>query len=245
MTEPRDEELSRIYGDAEGPGPSQRVEDNILAASQRVAGARPQPAGARFARRWGAPVAIAATVVVTSTLTLMVFERKSDLDAMAPATSRAVRPAKVSPAEPKRAEPPGTPSPAKLQPIAPAPAIPPAALRRDQARQRPGESAAPSRPLGTGQPAFVPEIPRTSEVLRKAEETKPVPATADAAAGAGVPAAGASRPGVSEAGERTTPERWLQDIRKLRTEGKAAEAERELDEFRKRYPDYRLPEDLQ
>jgi len=33
-------------------------------------------------------------------------------------------------------------------------------------------------------------------------------------------------------------------IRKLKTEGKAIEAERELAEFKKRYPDYILPEDL-
>src|SRR5205809_2983 len=38
MIERRDEELSHIYRGAEGPRPPQRVDDNILAASQRVAG---------------------------------------------------------------------------------------------------------------------------------------------------------------------------------------------------------------
>jgi len=38
--------------------------------------------------------------------------------------------------------------------------------------------------------------------------------------------------------------KWLADIRQLKTEGKAIEAERELAEFKKRYPDYILPEDL-
>ncbi len=84
MIERRDEELSRIYRDADGPRPQQRVDDNILAASQRVAGAGARPAGARFARRWGTPVALAATVLVTFTLALMVFERESGLDTMAP-----------------------------------------------------------------------------------------------------------------------------------------------------------------
>ena len=59
----------------------------------------------------------------------------------------------------------------------------------------------------------------------------------------GVAAAGASGPAVSEDKDRT-PEKWLEDIRKLRTEGKTAEAERDLAEFKKRYPDYILPEDL-
>src|SRR5260221_10174319 len=69
MIEPRDEELSRIYRGADGPRPPQRVDDNIIAASQRVAG----PRRAGFARRWGVPVAAAATVLVTSTLALMVY----------------------------------------------------------------------------------------------------------------------------------------------------------------------------
>jgi hypothetical protein len=55
MTEPRDEELSSIYRDAESPRPSQRVDDNILAASQRVAGTIRRPVGFRLARRWGTP----------------------------------------------------------------------------------------------------------------------------------------------------------------------------------------------
>jgi hypothetical protein len=286
MIEPRDEELSRIYGDADGPRPAQRVDDNIIAASQRVAGAKPQPAGVRFARRWGTPFALAATVVVTFTLTLIAFERESGLDTVAPKAPRAGRPAKVSPAEPKRADHPGTP-PAVLQPIAPARPVP-----RDLVEQRPGESAVSSGGLGTKQPAFIPEVPRTSEVLRRREEAKPAPAAPAPGAsgystelpGAGqpaplqevpraearqqiraiqapAPAAGAvaesaptpqsaeaagglSRSAAAADAKERTPEKWLEDIRKLKTEGRAIEAERELAEFKKRYPDYRLPEDL-
>ena len=104
MIERRDEELSRIYGGAVGPRPPQRVDDNILAASQRVASTIRRPAGFGFARRWGTPVALAATVLVTFTLALMVFERESGLDTMAPKAPRAGRPAKVAPPEPKRTE---------------------------------------------------------------------------------------------------------------------------------------------
>jgi len=60
---------------------------------------------------------------------------------------------------------------------------------------------------------------------------------------AGALSASAGRVAVSEAKERT-PEKWLEDIRKLKTQGKTAEVERELAEFKKRHPDYRLPEDL-
>jgi TolA-binding protein len=35
---------------------------------------------------------------------------------------------------------------------------------------------------------------------------------------------------------------WLQRIAELRRQGKHEEADRELAEFRKRYPDYKIPE---
>ncbi len=278
MIEPRDEELSRIYRDAEALEPPQRVDDNILAASRRVAGARPRSERSEFARRWGAPVALAATVVVTTTLTLMVLERRSDLDAMTSAAPGADQPSKSKPAE--------------LKPAARAPAAPVARAetRRDRAEDRQSESSASSERLVTGQRGFAADVPPTPETLRKREEARPAAAApslseragadrpapspeaqraaevprqaprAPAAAGltgdantlresastlqrAGALSASAGRVAGSEAKERT-PEKWLEDIRKLKTQGKTAEVERELAEFKKRYPDYRLPDDL-
>lgn len=286
MIEPRDEELSRIYRDAEAPQPPQRVDDNILAASRRVAGVRPRPAGAGFARRWGTPVALAAAVVVTFTLTLVAFEQRSGPDIVVSEAPIADRPPKAFPAEPKLTDRLERPPPAELQPIAPAPATPPVAARRDSPAQRATGSAAPGAPPVAGRPAFVPEIPRTSEVLRKREEARPAPAAAPAAnshsseravSGQRAPVPEAQRgpevpqqaePGAAVGGLREstvlrsgvtggmsgslaapeakerTPEKWIEDIRSLKTQGKTAEVERELAEFRKRYPDYRLPEDL-
>jgi hypothetical protein len=271
MIERRDEELSHIYRDAEGARPAQRVDDNILAASQRVAGNVRRPAVFGFARRWGAPVAIAATVLVTSTLALMVYERQSGPDTIAPKAPRADRPAKVLPAEPKRAEQ-GTAAPLVLRPIAPAPPIPQSApafvpgappfpevsRKREEAKPAPaapapGANLYSSERAGATQRTPVPEAQRAFDVQQR---IRPMQAPPGAAPGAGalsqsavtredpgVAPASASRLVVSEARERT-PEKWLEDIRKLKTEGKTPEAERELGEFRKRYPDYILPEDL-
>jgi hypothetical protein len=277
MIERRDEELSHIYGGAEGPRPPQRVDDNILAASQRVASTIRRPAGFGFARRWGTPVALAATVLVTFTLAVMVFERESGLDTMAPKAPRAGRPAKVAPPEPKRTEsspvePPRADSLEKSSSVdlpraAPKPATPSpqAASRNDRVQPPTVETALSGERRATGQPARVPAIPPGVEILRRSDEAKPLPdaqraydaqqQTAPAAEAGGIREPGstpqragavsgiASRVVVSEAKERA-PEKWLDDIRRLKTEGKAAEAERELAEFRKRYPDYRLPEDL-
>jgi hypothetical protein len=41
-----------------------------------------------------------------------------------------------------------------------------------------------------------------------------------------------------------TPEAWLDDIRRLRAEGRTADAEAALGAFRRTYPDYALPADL-
>ena len=295
MIEQRDEELSRIYRDAEGPRPPQRVDDNILAASQRVAGLARRPGGIGFARRWGVPVALAATVLVTSTLALVVYERQSSVDATAPQVPRAGRPAKASPAEPKRAAQPEKSPPAELPRVAPQPAppVPQAAVPLDRAKQRTVETAFSGKGPATGRSERVPEVPRGFEILRKSEEVKPAPVApapgasvspadlpgANQAAplqdaprapeirqqappvaglasragslresgstlqGSSVAAVVGNRVAVPGAAERA-PEKWLEDIRKLKTEGKATEAERELAEFRKRYPDYRLPEDL-
>jgi len=272
MTEPRDRELSGIYREAGAPEPPQRVDDAILAASRRAAGSGPRLMGSGFARRWGTPFALAATVVVTFTLALMVFERDSDLETMTSESPPADRPASVTRAEPQRADKLAKSSAAELQQAAPAPAtpVPQAAGRRDRAEQRPSENAASSDRLGTGQPVFVPDAPRAPEALLKREKTMPAPAApaSDAqraselrqqAEPAQAPAAASDAGGLRESASTVrstgvmasrlavserTPEKWLEDIRKLKSQGKTTEAERELAAFRKRHPDYRLPEDL-
>jgi hypothetical protein len=50
-------------------------------------------------------------------------------------------------------------------------------------------------------------------------------------------------PAAAEAKART-PEAWLEEIRRLKAQGRDAEAAAELAEFRKRHPDFALPPDL-
>ena len=76
-----------------------------------------------------------------------------------------------------------------------------------------------------------------------AETTPPPPAAyADPISTNALSAAVAGR-ATPKASERT-PQAWIEDIRKLVTEGKLAQADRELVDFKKRYPDFILPEDL-
>ena len=51
--------------------------------------------------------------------------------------------------------------------------------------------------------------------------------------------------GAIQAGGDLPPEKWLERIEALRKQGKVDEAKSVLQEFRKRYPNYRLPTALQ
>ena len=57
-------------------------------------------------------------------------------------------------------------------------------------------------------------------------------------------AAPARRADSAERDAARTPEQWIADIRRLKQEGRAADAEASLAEFKKRYPYYTLPADL-
>ena len=45
-------------------------------------------------------------------------------------------------------------------------------------------------------------------------------------------------------GDEHAPERWIAEIRELKRAGRAGEAADKLVEFRKRFPSYKLPDDL-
>jgi hypothetical protein len=94
--------------------------------------------------------------------------------------------------------------------------------------------------METPRPAAKPAaVPAAVERARRAEE-----ATADAArreAPAGVVGEARVR---ALASAPITPEAWLERIAELRKQGRTREAEESLAEFKKRYPDYKIPEAL-
>lgn len=73
----------------------------------------------------------------------------------------------------------------------------------------------------------------------QARDEAPLPPAARAPAPA---AANIAQGKVAAAPE--TPEHWLERIAKLRAEGRSREADESFAEFRRRYPDYRIPDEL-
>ena len=252
MSEPQDRELSRLYREAEAAEPPRRIDDAILAASRRAVGSRPRAAGTELVRRSSAPIALAATILLTFTVTLMVFQDLPEPDPaqvlMQPgaADARAEKRAESPPAESKPAAAAETKSELLVE------------SRSDARRPRTPESPRSGERASAGEAvrdiSNGPPEKRESEPMRASRPTQPAPTTPAPSASprsettstpqsAGGVAATASRLAADETNERS-PEKWLEDIRNLKAQGKSPEAERELAEFRKRYPDYRLPEDL-
>jgi 2-oxoglutarate dehydrogenase E2 component (dihydrolipoamide succinyltransferase) len=175
----KDQRLSRIYREGAWPEPSRQIDQAILAASRRAA--REQP----FVRRWAPSFAIAATVILTSTLVLKVYQEQSGA---------------VSPTLQEKVEAPGAKQPpsaaeakaAETKP-APAPALQPAAtpqgfsstmdaaeaerlgrLQRDlDLRRSAPPSESPTPPQNYAQPAAAlkkettNEIPRAGDALQR------------------------------------------------------------------------------
>ena len=99
-------------------------------------------------------------------------------------------------------------------------------------------------PAGDGSPPAVANgvagsLPRGSAPARGAPC-----ASARCATSSAPPVAITHPPAVLLQDAQSLPQLWLKRIQLMKSEGKVKEAEEELAKFRKRYPDYPLPEEL-
>lgn len=266
-----DPKLSHAYREAAREEPPAALDAAILAAArERVA--RPQRRARASWIRWMAPASAVATLAIGVSIALLVereqpatFDESSVRPAApqpqgAPPAAEAAKAAdsavpaqtikREAPAasvrapasEPMRAAPAQPPAAAAPAPIAPAPA--PAAVTPAPAPMR----AEPVQPLNAPAAQAFPAESRE----RAAESKLSAPKAAaeanvarDAAAGAaGAPAAtGRVAPLRKQAAQRS-PQAWLEDIARLKREGRDNEATEQLAEFRKAYPAYPVPESL-
>jgi hypothetical protein len=114
--------------------------------------------------------------------------------------------------------------------------VPPAPAATPETGSKPAPSIAPERKPQA--PGVVPE-PGSQAQERRRELAREAPgARSDSAQ----PAASAARPMQVPVVE--TPERMLERIVELRRDGKHEEADRLLAEFKRKHPDYRLPENV-
>lgn len=247
MTEPDgDQKVTQAYRALGGEEPPRALDEAILAAARR------SPS------RWRVPLSIAAVLVLAVGVTLRMLPQRPDAEsvALAPQVIQTPRPAVVPEAPRDKVEqgesrPAASPADAKVarsderratlgaagararraeapprMAQAPAARAPESAERADAA----GAAAVPQGAASASAPATPPV----------ANEAPGEPAAAAAAADAQVQA-----PALAKLSEPVlTPEKWLERIAELRKQGREREAQESLAEFKKRYPDYKIPEAL-
>jgi len=108
--------------------------------------------------------------------------------------------------------------------------------KKDSAPQVELRKAKPAKPPATSAPALA---PRAADTARNMEQPEPQARSGPDAQVRGLAMRRAERGAVEEA-----PERILERIAELRRQGKQDEADKALAEFRRRYPDYRIAEEM-
>ena len=223
-----DDKVARRYRELTREEPTRAVDEAILSAARRAADTRPAPLVAPTGRRrWYFPLAAAAVIVLAVAVTVHVERQQRDAEvAEAPVRQEQSAPVQA-PAEPARpAERPraSTPEPKPKSP-------------QELRAQRNAEVLADVQKPHAAPAAPAPAPPEASARRDAITEMREAPQARAAMRSSAEATAGAVS-GLAAA----TPEQWLQGIADLKRQGKHEEAERELAEFRKRYPNYRIPE---
>lgn len=187
-------ELRARYRAASQEEPSAQVDDAVLASAHRAVRSRPRLASSPFASSWRVPLSIAAVLVVSVTVTLMVVRDERHLpSAEQDGARRKDAPAAVS------APPSATASSAARTPAGPPASAPPqretakpsqdayqgAPPQRDLSAQSEMEKRKAESPPSASAPNALPEEAPT-HALKK--EVQPFPATPPAAAPSAQPA---------------------------------------------------------
>jgi hypothetical protein len=226
----RDPDISRRYRDLGREEPPRHLDDAILAASRRDVRRKP----------WLYPVAAAAAAGVLAVAVSLHVERQPPEEVASYEPSVAAKP--EEPAKPA-AEEPAKPAPEVLA----RPAPPPAASRGERrAEKAPAPVFVPDPKPSAEKPSADAAGPgvladRRDDTRDLAKQSGAGSATAEQAPAARARAAEPQRPlAALQLDEAPLP--WLERIAKLRQEGKHEDADRALAEFRKRYPDFKIPE---
>jgi hypothetical protein len=259
-------EVSRRYREAAGEEPSARIDAAILAAARREAG---RPA---VVRNWRTPAAIAAVLVIGVSVSLLTREGIDPLPPLEQSRGQADVAKPVPPSLAMKSEPaPKARLDLRSRPSRDRSerANREVEVRPGEEAQSAGEVQSPvpeaAAPAGTAQGPSLRESPADKLPSAESGATKPTeeksPAEGYSPQGSmqeKKALADAQQEGRAQAERlrkeepvaaapavRQSPEQWLRSIEDLLRNGRPADARLQLTEFRKRYPDYRLPDALQ
>lgn len=219
MTEQEhDPKVSERYRELGREEPGAELDAAILAASRWAVEARPAPLVAPAGRRrWYVPLAAAAVIVLSTAVVFRIWYEAPEMDGGAPAPAVSDERARdEAPAAPP-------PEPRKGAPVG-----------KDAARQAAPELQVVAPEAKREAPAAE---PAAKAPVAAAPAARPAPMMEQKALGRL-----AERSAAEESALEDSSERWLERIAELRRQGKDEEADRQLEKFKKRYPDYKVPE---
>jgi len=238
-----DARLEALYRKLPHAEPDARLDSAVHALAQRAV-AQPRT-HMRTRARWLPVSAAAAVVLIAAGIVLRIGpqmqQRPAALQETAPSATLQSTPAakmESAPAAKTQSEP--APAPSSPAPAAPAP--PPAAapeLRKSEAAPKPAPRAFPA-PVATMREA----APAATTDAKSATPAAAAPMRMKRAMTDSAGAQTLAAPAAQDGNVTLYPEHWLANIRQMLRDNQREEALRSLAEFRKRYPDYRLPDDL-
>ena len=239
MSDPRDaefhdEDLSALYQVTRDPEPPAWLDQRILTAAnatpQPVPTLAPSPSRRRRTRLWAVPAALAATVVLA--VGIVRLARESGEWGPSPENKTSLHSAAESAAEADTTA---------------------AGRAQSSDHDRPSSPAVelrPTMPLGEAvrvAPQSLPALPAAAPPVELEQESmprRPAPAERERARDwlRAAPTGQRADQGAAsqDRSDQYSPEEWLAAIAELRRQGRTAEADAKLAEFRRRYPDYPL-----
>lgn len=212
----KDEEVSRLYAEAAQLEPPGHLDAAILAEARRAVSARP---AAMPKRRWAVPLGLVASVLVMVMVGLQLPYMLEE-----PATMQAPQAAGIASQMEEAAPAP----PATAMAPAPVPAAKAKAMPEREERARMDALGSEKRSSfsseGNVAPALKPQAPAAAVAA-------PAPVLLERAL-------------MKDESIEASPEDWLKRIEQLKRDGKQEEVRKELEAFRKRYPDHPIPAGL-
>lgn len=217
MTDP-DDKLSRRYRELAREEPPACLDAAVLAAARQAVQPRPRA-------RWMGPAAVAAVLVLGLGIALRMQVEQPGIETAAPASSGSAEYPVAPPAQ-------DAPVAAERPSSAPGPAPRPP-LRKETVLEKPAATPAPApareapptQPMTAPPPQAQPRLGIAAEGVAPQRAKRAESAAADAVAPA-----------------KDAREEELERIARLRADGRHAEADKALEEFRRGNPDYRIAE---
>lgn len=256
----QDPQLAALYRAGPAAEAPAHLDDAIRAAARREVAAGPRRSGFR---RWQIPVSLAAVLVLSVSVVTQMREQGADrVDSLVLPPVAEALPAAADSAPARPVSPPAQ-RPAARPPVA-APAGPAAkAAAPAPAREIPQRAAGMASEMAgpaTESRAKLAPLEEAGDSRREAAAARPMlrsapAAAADVAVGGSAQSSAPAPAAVLSAQSppprlwddlvrtQAPPEQWLQRIAELRRTGKVTDAELLAAEFRRRFPEQRLPED--